>query len=121
MNIYKDAEPDALLTQINVEWKTYEPGLPNRIVFSCYPAHTGITYRFAADEDNGQCLIRVWSGFLNNTIRVVPESPEEADALFDAVIVPDETQKPYGTVRLLFLKNVIETVPANSSSSSSAG
>lgn len=121
MNIYKDAEPDALLSQINVEWKTYEVGLPNRVIFTCVPAHTGITYRFAAHEDVGQFLIRVWSGFLNNTIRIVPESPEEADALFDAVIVPDETQKTFGTIRLLFLKNVIESVPANSSSSSSAG
>ena len=121
MNIYKDAEPDALLAEINVEWKTYEVGLPNRVIFTCVPAHTGITYRFAAHETGHQFLIRVWSGFLNNTIRLVPESPEEADALFDSVIVPDETAKVFGTIRLLFLKNVIEDVPANSSSSSVGG
>lgn len=121
MNIYSEVEQGALLAEVNAEWKTYELGLPNRLIFTCVPAHTGITYRYAAHETAGSFLIRVWSGFLNNTIYVVPESPEERDALFDAVIVPDETSKPFGTIRLLFLKNVIESVPGNSSSSSTGG
>ncbi len=121
MNIYYDHDPGALLTDVNADWRTEETGLPNRITFTCIPAHTGITYRFAAHEDTGDFMIRVWSGFLNSTIRVRAENQEERDALFDAIVVPDETAKVFGTIRLLFLKNVREEVPSGNSSSSSAG
>ena len=121
MNIYYDHEPGALLADVNAEWRAEETGLPNRIAFTCVPAHTGITYRFAAHEGQGDFLIRVWSGFLNCTIRLRAENQAERDALFDAIVVPDETAKPFGTIRLLFLKNVREEVPPNTSSSSSAG
>lgn len=121
MRIYNEPEPGALLAEVNAEWKPYEIGLPNRLIFTCVPAHTGITYRFAAQESVNRFLIRIWSGFLNSTLYIEPESPEERDALFDAVIVPDETSKPFGTIRLLFLRNVIESVQGNSSSSSTGG
>lgn len=121
MNIRIEHEPGALLAGLNAEWKDEETGLPNRIIFTCDPAHTQINYRYAAHQETHNFLIRVWSGFLNSTIYITAETLGERDALFDADVVPDEINKPFGTIRLLFIKRLHESVPSPTSSSSSGG
>lgn len=121
MNITLETHDDAVLTDVTAEWFDREDNLPDRLVITCTPGHTQVSMRYAADQGDNVFLVRVWSGFLNTTIRVRPEGAEEQDKVFDCYLVPDVTRKDVGVLRILFLKNVLEGGEGGHSSSSGSG